>query len=263
MKRHKRTISFLLLLSIIMISGCTKQEEIPSENMEETHELLISAAASLTDAMMEITSAFEEEHPNTELTVNYGGSGKLAQQLQQGAPVDVFLSADQAWMDKLDEAQLILPESRINFAKNDLVLIAKKDSPFTIDSIKDLTDAQIDKIAIGNPDSVPAGKYATDALKNSNVLEQIENQFIYAKDVRQVLTYIETGNAEVGFVYSSDLYRTKDIEVVAKIDQSLFEPIVYPAAVISTSNNGTIAKEFVDFLESDTVQSIIKKYGFK
>src|SRR5699024_6865805 len=107
----KRMLSFILLLStIIVIAGCTNQEKVPKENMEETHELLISAAASLTDAMTEIASSFEEEHPDTKITVNYGGSGKLAQQLQQGAPVDVFLSADQAWMDKLDKNKLILPE---------------------------------------------------------------------------------------------------------------------------------------------------------
>ena len=259
----KRMLSFILLLSIIVISGCTNQEKVPKENMEETHELLISAAASLTDAMTEVVSAFEEEHPDTKITVNYGGSGKLAQQLQQGAPVDVFLSADQAWMDKLDKEQLILPDSKIDFARNELVMIAKEASLSTIDSMEDLTSAKVDQIAIGNPDSVPAGKYAEEALKNSGLWKQIQEKFIYAKDVRQVLTYVETGNADIGFVYGSDLYRTEAVEVVTKVDESLFEPIVYPAAVVASSENTAVAKAFVAYLESDTVQAILEKNGFK
>jgi len=259
----KRMLSFILLLSIIVIAGCTNQEKVPKENMEETHELLISAAASLTDSMTEIASAFEEEHPDTKITVNYGGSGKLAQQLQQGAPVDVFLSADQAWMDKLDKEQLILPDSKIDFARNELVMIAKEASLFTIDSMEDLTSAKVDQIAIGNPDSVPAGKYAEEALKNSGLWKQIQEKFIYAKDVRQVLTYVETGNADIGFVYGSDLYRTEDVEIISKIEEALLEPIVYPAAVVASSENTDVAKAFVAYLESDTVQAILEKNGFK
>jgi len=259
----KRMLSFILLLSIIVIAGCTNQEKVPKENMEETHELLISAAASLTDAMTEIVSAFEEEHPDTKITVNYGGSGKLAQQLQQGAPVDVFLSADQAWMDKLDKEQLILPDSKIDFARNELVMIAKEASLSTIDSMEDLTSAKVDQIAIGNPDSVPAGKYAEEALKNSGLWKQIQEKFIYAKDVRQVLTYVETGNADIGFVYGSDLHRTEDVEVVTRVNESLFEPIVYPAAVVASSDNTDVAKAFVAYLESDTVQAILEKTDLK
>src|SRR5699024_5733374 len=226
-------------------------------------ELLISAAASLTDAMTEVVSAFEEEHPDTKITVNYGGSGKLAQQLQQGAPVDVFLSADQAWMDKLDKEQLILPDSKIDFARNELFMIAKKASLSTIDSMEDLTFAKVDQIAIGNPDSVPAGKYAEEALKNSGLWKQIQEKFIYAKDVRQVLTYVETGNADIGFVYGSDLYRTEDVEIISKIEEALLEPIVYPAAVVASRDNTAVAKTFVAYLESDTVQAILEKNGFK
>src|SRR5699024_8596768 len=168
----KRMLSFILLLSNIVISGCTNQEKVPKENMEETHELLISAAASLTDAMTEVVSAFEEEHPDTKITVNYGGSGKLAQQLQQGAPVDVFLSADQAWMDKLDKEQLFLPNSKIDLPRMELARRAKKAGRSAIDSMEDLTSAMVDQIAIGTPDGVPAGKYAEEALKNSGLWKQ-------------------------------------------------------------------------------------------
>src|SRR5699024_7744892 len=143
---------------------------------------LISAAASLTDAMTEIVSAFEEEHPDTKITVNYGGSGKLAQQLQQGAPVDVFLSADQAWMDKLDKEQLILHDSKIDYARNELVMITNEAGQSINDYMEDLTFAKVDQIAIDNPHSDPAGKYAEEALKNSGLWKQIQEKFIYAND---------------------------------------------------------------------------------
>src|SRR5699024_9313266 len=138
-----------------------------------------------------------------------------------------------------------------------------KASLSTIDSMEDLTSAKVDQIAIGNPDSVPAGKYEEEALKNSGLWKQIQEIFIYAKDVRQVLTYVETGNADIGFVYGSDLYRTEAVEVVTKVDESLFEPIVYPAAVVASSENTAVAKAFVAYLESDTVQAILEKNGFK
>lgn len=259
----KRILYFGLLVSIIVIGGCMKQEKILQEDVGEEGELFISAAASLTDAMEDIVAAFEEAHPEIAVTMNFGGSGKIAQQIQQGAPVDVFLSADQEWMDKLAEADYISSESRINFATNELVLIAKKDKSLAIDSIEDLADAEIDQIAIGNPDSVPAGKYAIEALGNSGILNLLKEQFVYAKDVRQVLTYVETGNTEGGFVYKSDLRRADDIEVLAQINEDLYEPIVYPAAVVSSSKKVELANAFVSFLDSDIVHSILKTYGFK
>src|SRR5699024_10508558 len=131
------------------------------------------------------------------------------------------------------------------------------------DSMEDLTFAKVDQIAIGNPDSVPAGKYAEEALKNSGLWKQIQEKFIYAKDVRQVLTYVETGNADIGFVYGSDLYRTEAVEVVTIAEGSLFEPIVYPAAAVSSSETTVVAKAFVAYLESETVQDILEKNGFK
>lgn len=260
---RSKLIFFISLLAIIAgLAGCTQQKKSSDGNSEKEKELLVSAAASLTDAMQDIIDAFEKAHPNVKVTANFSGSGKLAQQIQQGAPTDVFLSADEAWMNRLEGDKLIVSNSITDFATNELVLIAKRDHGLSIHSLADLPSVTDGQIAIGNPDSVPAGMYAKEALQHSEVFKQLQEQFVYAKDVRQVLTYVETGNAALGFVYRSDMLRSEDVKVVNSIDQSLYDPIVYPAAAVTASEHIETAKEFVSFLESDMVSAILKDYGF-
>lgn len=249
-----------LVLCFIMLAGCSNDL---FEESNDKDQLLVSAATSLTDVMQELATAYEKVDPNTEITFNFGGSGKLAQQIQQGAPADVFLSADQVRMDMLDEQELIAEGTRADFATNELVLIANKEATFTIDSLEDLPSLPLDKIAIGNPDSVAAGTYAKQALqKKGSWGSSIEDKLFFGKDVHQVLTYVESGNADVGFVYRSDVALEKNIEVILSIDNDLHDDIVYPAGVTSFSENLKKSRDFISFLQSDEASSILQRYGF-
>lgn len=244
----------LLGIVLLFITGCGQSGD--------GEKILVSAAASLSGVLSELTDAFNEEYPNTTVTMNYGASGKLAQQIRQGAPVDVFLSANERWMDSLEKKDMIIPGTRTDFTENKLVLVAGENSDITIDSLKDLAQINLDQIAIGNPKSVPAGNYAKQALTTVGIWDELDGQLVHAKDVRQVLTYVESGNTDIGFVYISDLKRSELVKKILVIDPSLYDTIKYPAAVVSVSENKEKAKAFVEFLKTRKAQSILKKYGF-
>ncbi|MEC5425079.1 molybdate ABC transporter substrate-binding protein [Virgibacillus sp. C22-A2] len=256
--------SLLLLLILSTMTGClTDDSDEPIQKSTEETELLLSAATSLSEVLPDIIDAYKAVDPYTKITLNFGGSGRLSQQIQYGAPVDIFLSADQKSMDMLEEQSLIYPDTRLNFAKNRLVLVSRNDSSLSIQSLEDLAHATTETIAIGNPESVPAGSYAKEALQKNGVWDVLQDQFIYAKDVRQVLTYVETGNTGIGFVYATDVHLYDKVTILTEIDTQLHESIVYPAAVTSYSTNSRAAENFIEFLESDTVRTILKSHGFK
>lgn len=272
------SIGFLVLLFIMILSvGCSQnngannpsQQQNAEEQKQETvkpeekqTELMISAAASLTDSLNEMKQVYETEHSSVKLAFNFGGSGKLATQIEQGAPTDLFLSADQKSMDKLEEKSLIAVGSRADFTGNKLVLVGEENSEITITSLKEIDPNKLSQIAIGEPEGVPAGKYAKEALEALGKWEDVQPKLVYAKDVRQVLTYVESGNADIGFVYSSDANASEKVKVLAEADATLHTPIVYPAAIVTDSKNQAEAQQFINFLLSDVGQSILEKYGF-
>ncbi len=165
-------------------------------------------------------------------------------------------------MNKLEEKDRILSDTKTDFAANKLVLIAKKDADLPIHALEDPTADNAGGLAVGNPDSVPAGMYAKAALEAAGLWEELQDELIYAKDVRQVLTYVETGNTAFGFVYISDALRPDDVEVVTEVDPLLTEPVIYPAAVVAASDNKEAAAQFTSFLKRDAVQDMLKQYGF-
>ncbi|MDF1508737.1 molybdate ABC transporter substrate-binding protein [Robertmurraya sp. DFI.2.37] len=265
--KNKWKIGMIFILILIVGVGCNNQEasdDTPTENtnQQDNTELLISTAASLTDAMTEIEKAFEDEYSNIDVSFNYGSSGTLAQQIQQGAPADAFLSADQKWMDTLEKESLILPETRVDFTGNKLVLISQKDHNLTISSFEDLIPAEIGDLAIGNPESVPAGTYAKEVLTKLNKWEDLEKHLILAKDVRQVLTYVESGNTELGIVYSSDASISDQVKIIAEASSDWHTPVIYPAAVTADSKNADSAKLFIEFLQTEEAQNILNQFGF-
>lgn len=257
---------FIIPLILLLIStGCSQnnaKDGSERANTLEPTELMISAAASLTDALNEMKQVYEKEHKTVDLLFNFGGSGKLATQIEQGAPTDLFLSADQKSMDNLQKKSLVKADSRVNFTGNKIVLVAEKNNGISITSIKDIEPNTLSQIAIGEPESVPAGKYAKEALESLGKWNEVQDKLVFAKDVRQVLTYVESGNADIGFVYSSDANASDKVKVLAEADTSIHTPIVYPAAIVADSKNQTEAQQFIDFLHSDVGQSILEKYGF-
>jgi len=258
----KKYIVVLLLFSVVfsILTGCgpTKKEEVVKK---EEVELIISAAASLTDAMEEIKTLYAEGQPHVKLTMNYGSSGTLQQQIEQGAPADVFMSAAPKQMNTLEEKDLINKETRRDLLENKMVLIVSKD----VADIKDFTDLAGDKIknlAIGTPDSVPAGKYAQEILQKIALWDQVQPKLVLAKDVRQVLTYVETGDCQAGIVYETDAKISDKVKVAAYAPEKSHSPILYPVAIIKTSKYVEAAKDFLDFLNEDKAKKVFEKYGF-
>jgi len=190
-----------------------------------------------------------------------GASGSLMTQIKQGAPVDLFFSAANKQMEELEQENLIDKAASKQLLINDLVLIAPTHSSLT--SFADLTGDAVKKIAIGEPDSVPAGSYGRAVLTSMGVYQSLTPKLVLAKDVRQVLTYVATSNVDAGLVYATDVRHVKDIVVIATAPAASHGPIIYPVAVIKTSKYPNEAKEFWKFLLSDQGRDVFKKYGFK
>ena len=224
-------------------------------------ELNISAAASLQEAMVEIEKEFKEVNPDVKLTVNLGASGALMQQIQEGAPCDVFISAGAKQMDQLVTDGIVEKDAPKTLLTNDLVLVAAKGEK--VESLDALKTDDVEKIAIGDPESVPAGKYAKEVLDNTKLYSDVEDKLVLAKDVKEVLSWVQQGNADVGFVYLSDAKGQEDnVDVVLTTDADTHSTIAYPIAVLKESKQAEAAQQFEDFMLSDDGQAILEKYGF-
>ncbi len=228
---------------------------------QQTAPITISAAISLKDALDEIGRAYEDSHSGARVTFNYGGSGTLQHQIEQGAPVDIFFPAAEKQMDALESEGLILAGTRRDVATNVLVLIAPTDSGLPKD-FQDLARPEIKVVALGEPATVPAGLYAQETLDHLGLLAAVKTKAVYAKDVRQVLTYVETGNADAGIVYQTDARISSQVRVVATAPADSHEPIVYPVAIIKGSRNIPSAQAFLDYIAGPEARAIFVKHGF-
>jgi molybdate transport system substrate-binding protein len=267
----KKKIVFSTLITLmlsVLIIGCGSQKDASSSQKENTTtkatespvELNISAAASLKEAMTDIQAEFKKVKPNVTLTVNFGASGSLQQQIEQGAPCDIFISAGQSQMKALGDKSLLLENTKKDLVKNDLVLVGPKDT--TLTGVSDLTSTKVKKIAVGEPKSVPAGMYADEVFTKLNIKDAVTSKLVFAKDVKEVLAWSTSGNAEVGFVYKSDALSSKDVKIIETIAEDKHSPITYPIGVIKASKNPDISKAFEDFLFTDTCKEIFEKYGY-
>ena len=223
--------------------------------------LTVSAAISLSPALTEIKTVYQGSNPNVNITYNFGASGALEQQIQQGAPVDVFFSAATKQMNDLQQANLLIKETRRNLLTNRLVLITPKNG-VAVSDFKQLTDARIKKIAIGEPKSVPVGQYAQEMLTKLGLWQQLQPKLVLGNNVRQVLTFVESGNVDAGIVYATDAKASDKVTVRLTAAENLHSPIVYPLAVIRNSRNPAVAKMFVEFLAGDRAKIVFQKYGF-
>lgn len=252
-----------LLLCACSGTPAAPQASEPAPAQTAQAKIMVSAAASLTDALNELKPGFEADNPGVTVTYSFGSSGKLAQQIGQGAPSDVFLSASAKDMDGLEEKQLIAKDTRQNFAKNELVLVTGTSSSVQLDSFEKLADPSLKHIAVGEPEAVPAGRYAKEVMEALKISDSLTGRLVYGSDVRQVLTFVESGNAEAGIVYASDAAISKKVKVLATAKPEWHKPIVYPGAVVAASANADAAKAFLSYLTSDKGKAILQKYGFQ
>jgi molybdate transport system substrate-binding protein len=249
-----RILPVLLLLGICGAEAQQPPAPTPSS-------VTVSAAISLKDALDQLGREFERDHLGAKITFNYGASGTLQHQIEQGAPVDVFFAAAQKQMDALQSAGLIVTETRHDIVANDLVLIAPSASD-DIHTFQDLAKSSVKTVALGEPETVPAGMYAQQTLEKLNLWDAVKKKAVYAKDVRQVLTFVATGNADAGLVYRTDAQTSPKIRTIFTAPPSSHDPIVYPAAVLKNSKDQAAARAFLQFLETPHALEIFKTYGF-
>jgi len=224
-------------------------------------ELTVSAAASLTNAFKEIARDYEARYPDAEVALNFGASGALLQQLAKGAPVDVFASADQETMDHAEKQGLVVGSERRDFVSNSLVLIVPADNRLAIRQLEDLGRAEVRKVAVGNPASVPAGRYTRQALEAAGLWQTVAAKAVLTQNVRQSLDYVARGEVEAGFVYSTDAAIMKD-RVASAFPVPLAVPVRYPIAMTADSADSTEARRFIAYVLSPAAQSVLEKHGF-
>lgn len=248
----KILIIFITLIMCIFFVGCEKEQK------TEKIKVHLSVAASLKDPFLKIEELYEKEHKNVDLILNFGSSGALKQQIVQGAPCDVFISASTNYMDELKNDGYLLDDTYNEFTKNELVLVSKTN---TINSIEDLKNDKYKKIGIGDLNTVPVGQYADEVLKNKDIKKDLEDKFVYAKDAKEVLAWTLSSNVDAGFLYSSDISKYKDVNIY-KIDSELHSPIIYPIGVIKDSKQLEETIKIKNFLLSDDAKKILKDYGY-
>jgi len=256
--RYRRTgVALSAALTAVLALGSCEG----SSRSQESARLTVSAAVSLKESLQEIAGLYHRQQPQVSITYNFAGSGTLQRQIEQGAPVDIFASASPREMDALQAKNLVLVETRRNIATNEVVLIVPQDSQ-TVSGFGDLTAPRVKRIALGEPASVPAGRYAKETLVSLGLWDQIQPKLVFAQDVRQVLDFVAAGNADAGLVYRSDTQITDRARVVAAAPESSHSPIVYPAAVLKASRHPDQAKQFVEFLAGPEAQAALARHGF-
>lgn len=263
-KKWKLVLGILLCGLILGITGCSNSDQKTQNSSQslEPVELTVSAAISMKDALAELQKSYESSHPGIKISYNLGSSGSLQKQIEEGAPVDLFISAAVKQMDQLESKNLLQKDSRKNLVGNALVIIVPKNSNLNVTKYEDLTQAGIKKVAIGETESVPAGQYAKQVLTKIGLWDSLKEKLVQGKNVRAVLTYVETGNAEAGIVYKTDAAASEQVKIVAAAPQGSHEPIIYPAAIVGAAKHSKEAQEFLNYLASPEGQAVFLKYGF-
>jgi molybdate transport system substrate-binding protein len=233
-----------------------------SANAQAKPPLIVSAAASLTDALQEIAPLYQKSNPNITVRYNFASSGTLQRQIENGAPADVFISAATQNMDDLAKKDLLVSATRRNLLSNELVLIVSANTS-GITKLQDLSDRRTSRIAIGDPRSVPVGEYAQETLTKSKLWDALKPKYVLANSVRQVLQFVESGNAQAGIVYLTDAKTSSKVTVAQRIPATLHSPIVYPGAILKNSRDRATATAWLRFLSSPTARQVFEKYGFK
>lgn len=254
-----RYVTFISILCLLIITGCSQS----TDNSDQNIEISVSAAASMTESLLELKETFEADYPEIKITYNFGGSGTLRKQIEQGAPVDLFFSASKTDYEELEAADKV-DQGSIIFTNN-LVMVSSNESGFN--SFEDFY-ASDKKMAIGTPDAVPVGSYAKQALEKMDVWEELQGRLVLTKDVQQVVTYVTDGVVSAGMVYESDLNRLENIHVLETIDSSYHSPIEYFIASIQRGDSQSKEESdavdlFYEYAQNETSMKVFESYGFE
>lgn len=230
---------------------------------EPRREITVFAAASLTDALKARGESYENKHPEIKIVYNFGGSGALQKQIEEGAPADLFLSASPKQMDALKQKGLIVPGSDKVLLVNQVVLIVPKDSDLNPRSFEDLVSPKVKRIALGEPKGVPVGQYAEEIFASLGLLDKLRPKAVYASDVRQALGWVAAGEADCGLVYATDATASDAVKIALTAPEGSHEPVLYPAAVVKSSKRQEQAQAFLNDLFSQESKAAFQKFGFE
>ncbi|MCL1469796.1 molybdate ABC transporter substrate-binding protein [Argonema antarcticum] len=245
-------IGWISILSQVLVS-CTQQVK--------PVVLTISAGASLKSSMEEIKELYTQQKPKVNIMYKFSSSGSHQKAIEEGAKVDIYMTAGSQFMDDLQSKGFVIDDTRKNFLKNRIILIAPKNAT-GISKFKDLTDNKIKKVAISNPATGSSGKYAEEILQFFGILEQVKPKFVFTKAGTDIVSLLKKENANAGIIYATDAIKVNEIKIVAIAPENSHSPITYTVAVLKASKNIPEAKEFVQFLQSDRAGSVFVKYGF-
>lgn len=246
------------LLLVMLFVGCGQRN---NDQSSDAATIKVYAAASLTDVVTQLAEQFKRD-TGVDVKCNFASTSTLAKQIQAGAPADIFVSANSLWMDATERDGLIDAASRIDLLGNTLVVIAPADEafPLDVDAGQKLESAFRGKLAMGDPEHVPAGTYAKQALSALGSWDALKDHVVFANDVRGVLTFVERGETGAGIVYATDARMSDKVKVVAELPADSHEKIVYPAAL--TRSASTTAQQFFDYLQSDDADEVFRDAGF-
>ncbi|HET8655572.1 MAG TPA: molybdate ABC transporter substrate-binding protein [Longimicrobiaceae bacterium] len=245
-----------LLVLTLLLAGC-------GGGAARGPEVVVSAAASLRDALTTLATDYESAHPGVTIRNNFGGSGTLEQQIRHGAGVGVFISAAEPQMDALEGDGLIVPGTRRDLLGNELVLVAPAGDTARVRGFGDLASAAVERVAIGAPESVPAGWYARATLQNMHLWSRVRPKAVLTPDVRQALAYAERGEVDAALVYRTDALLSRHVRIVAAAPAGSHPPIAYPAAVVAGTRDTAAARAYLDYLSSRDAAGVFRRYGFR
>jgi molybdate transport system substrate-binding protein len=251
---RKLIATLLFSAGLLFTAGCSTEKPVT---------LSISAAGSLSEALTEVATLYMEQNNSVQVLTNFAASGDLQTQIENGAPADIFFSANAGSMNRLEEQNLIITETRTDLLTNSIVLIIPANNSGLVDSFAALTSPAIEKIAMGDPDFVPAGKYGLKTLELLDIpYEELLPKLVLGSNVMQVLSYVENGTVDAGILFATDAARSEKISVIATAPDAINDTIVYPAALVATTKNQEQAQHFLGFLSGEEAGPIFKKHGF-
>lgn len=253
-----KLLAVTMLFSTIFSAGCGNKNKAAAEPVE----LTILAAASLTDVCNEIKEKYEAVNEGVTLTFSYGSSGALQTQIEEGAPADIFMSAATKQMTALDEKGLMDTDTITELLENKVVLIVPKDSNAGIESFDDLATDKVSIIGLGDPASVPVGQYSEEIFTSLGILDTVKEKANYGTDVRNVLSWVETGVVDCGVVYATDASVSENVTVVTSAPDGSCKQVIYPVGIVKASANKDAAKAFVEYLQTDEIIALFESYGF-
>ncbi len=257
-------VTLVGLIAYMVTLGCSSTPSVTraNEGSAPTVTITVSAAASLQDVLEAIAPQFREVYPKIAVDYNFGSSGALQTQIEQGAPTDVFFSASAKQMEALEQKGLTLPNTRQDLVSNNLVLIAPQNTALKVENLAELKDIPINRFAVGEFRSVPAGQYAEQSFVALGLLVPLKSKFVFGNNVRSVLAAVESGNAELGMVYATDAERSSRVKILATAPEDSHQPIRYPITVLKNTAHPQAARQLIDFLQAAPAQQTFSDFGF-